>query len=64
MKISLGVYELFPFHQLKGELAARDGDDPEGVLSPENISESSAWLHIETTALHGRLSSCSSANAN
>lgn len=64
MKISLGVYESFLFHQLKGELAARDGDNPEGVLSPENISEGSAWLHIKTTALHGRLSSWSSARAN
>lgn len=51
MKISLGVSESFPFHQLKGELAARAGDNPRGVLSPENISESGAWLHIETIAL-------------
>lgn len=51
MKISLGVSESFPFHQLKGELAARDGDNPEGVLSPENTSESGAGLHIKTTAL-------------
>lgn len=56
MKISLGVYESFSFHQLKGEPAARDGGKPEGVLSPENSSESSAgstrrpWPSTEDSA--------------
>lgn len=39
MGIGLAASEPLPFHQLKGELTARGGDNPEGVLGPENTSE-------------------------